>query len=102
MTFIKHLLVLGAFMSAASLVQAKDVNLDEAVKLRDAGTIQDFAKLNDIAIAKHPGATIEGTELENQWGRYVYELELRDPQGVEWDMKLDAATGEVLKDHQDD
>ncbi|MGC3292852.1 peptidase, partial [Pseudomonas aeruginosa] len=28
--------------------------------------------------------------------------ELRDPQGVKWDLELDPATGAVLKDHQDD
>jgi len=27
---------------------------------------------------------------------------LRDDKGVEWDVELDAKTGEVLKDHQDD
>ncbi|MBU2014530.1 MAG: PepSY domain-containing protein, partial [Gammaproteobacteria bacterium] len=36
------------------------------------------------------------------YGRYVYQLELRDDKGVQWDVELDAKTGEVLKDHQDD
>jgi len=27
---------------------------------------------------------------------------LRDDKGVQWDVELDAKTGEVLKDHQDD
>jgi uncharacterized membrane protein YkoI len=26
---------------------------------------------------------------------------MRDPQGLEWDLELDAVSGQVLKDHQD-
>ncbi|MCO6740558.1 PepSY domain-containing protein, partial [Streptomyces sp. CHA15] len=33
---------------------------------------------------------------------YIYQLELRDPKGVKWDLELDATTGEVLKDQRDD
>ena len=86
----------------ANLALAKDIGPDEALKLRDAGTIQSFEKLNEAALAKHPGATVEETELEEEYGRYVYQLELRDDKGVQWDVELDAKTGEVLKDQQDD
>lgn len=86
----------------ANLAMARDLGPDEALKLRDAGTIQSFEKLNEAALAKHPGATIEETELEEEYGRYIYQLELRDDKGVEWDIELDAKTGEILKNHQDD
>ncbi|AQT61055.1 peptidase [Cellvibrio mixtus] len=102
MTFTKHILVFTALMSTAVLAQAKDVSLDEAIKLRDAGSIQAFDKLNALAIAQHPGGVVHETELENQWGRYVYQIELRDAQGLEWDIELDANTGEILKNQQDD
>lgn len=59
-------------------------------------------KLNKNAIAKHPGSSVHDTELEEEYGRYIYQVELRDPQGVKWDLETDAATGAVLKDHQDD
>lgn len=97
--------VLGlAFANAVttSAAQARDLGPDEALRLRDAGTVQDFEQLNAAALAKHPGATIEGTELEEHYGRYLYQLELRDVQGVQWDLELDAVTAEVLKNHQDD
>lgn len=81
---------------------ARDLGPDEALRLRDAGTIQSFEKLNATALTKHPGAKVEDTELEQEHGRYVYQVELRDAQGVQWDLELDAVTGEVLKDHQDD
>jgi uncharacterized membrane protein YkoI len=60
-----------------------------------------FEKLNATALAKHPGSTINETELEEEYGKYIYQVELRDPQGVEWDLEMDAVSGQVLKDHQD-
>lgn len=95
-------LTLATLALGSSLAHARDIGPDEALRLRDAGTIMSFEKLNQAALAKHPGATVEDTELEEEYGRHVYEVELRDPQGVEWNLKLDAATGELLKNHQDD
>ncbi len=85
----------------ASLAHARDLGPDEALRLRDAGTIVSFEKLNTTALAKHPGSTVIQTELEEEYGKYIYQVELRDPQGVEWDVELDALSGQVLKDHQD-
>ncbi|AXK52814.1 PepSY domain-containing protein [Pseudomonas protegens] len=86
---------------AASLAHARDLGPDEALRLRDAGTIVSFEKLNATALSRHPGASISETELEEEYGKYIYQVELRDPQGLEWDLELDAVTGQVLKDHQD-
>lgn len=100
---MKLFTVMTATLTLISLgAQARDLGLDEAVKLRDAGHIQSFEKLNQTALAQHPGGVVQDTELENDWGRYVYQLEVVDAQGVEWDIELDAATGEILKNHQDD
>jgi uncharacterized membrane protein YkoI len=100
---MKLFTVMAATLTLISLgAQARDLGLDEAVKLRDAGSIQSFEKLNQTALAQHPGGVVQDTELENEWGRYVYQLEVVDAQGVEWDIELDAATGEILKNHQDD
>ena len=41
------------------------------------------------------------TDLENEYGRYIYQVELRDGQGQEWDVDIDASTGDVLKDERD-
>ena len=85
----------------ASIAHARDLGPDEALRLRDAGTIVSFEKLNATALTKHPGAKITETELEEEYGKYIYQVELRDPQGIEWDLELDAVSGQVLKDHQD-
>lgn len=89
-------------IATAGLAQARDLGPDEALRLRDAGTIQSFEKLNAAALAKHLGANVEETELEEEYGRYVYQVELRDEKGVQWDMELDASTGAILKDQMDD
>lgn len=88
--------------ATATLAQADDLGPDKAMQLLKAGTIQPFETLNAEAQAKHPGSTIHETELEEEYGRYIYQVELRDAQGVKWDVHLDAANGQVLKDHQDD
>ena len=96
------LIAAAALSVAAGIAQARDLGPDEALKLRDAGTVQSFDKLNAAALAQHPGGKIEETELEEEYGRYVYQLEVRDAQGVQWDIELDASNGQILKNQQDD
>lgn len=102
MNKLTSLFAIAALTASAGIAQARDLGPDEALKLRDAGTIQSFEKLNAAALTKHPGAQVTETELEEEYGRYVYQVEVRDAQGVKWDLELDAASGQVLKDHQDD
>lgn len=102
MNKLTALFAITALTATAGLAQARDLGPDEALKLRDAGTIQSFEKLNEAALAKHSGGKVEETELEEEYGRYVYQVEVRDAQGVQWDVELDAATGQILKDHRDD
>jgi uncharacterized membrane protein YkoI len=83
------------------LAQARDLGPDEALRLRDAGTVMSFEKLNAIALAKHPGTQVHHTELEQEYGKYVYQVELRDNKGGEWELDLDASNGAILKDRVD-
>ena len=96
------LATLATLISAATIAQARDLGPDEALRLRYAGTIKSFEQLNDAALAQHPGGRIEATELEDEYGRHIYKIALRDAQDVQWDLELDASTGEILKNHQDD
>ena len=89
------------FGTSPLLLASDDIGPDQAVKLLQDGVIKPFDALNATARAKHPGATLGETELEREYGRYVYKVELRDEQGVEWDVDIDAATGEVLDDRRD-
>ena len=100
-TTLKYLSIAG-LITLACAAQARDLGPDEAIKLRDSGSIQSFEKLNELALAQHPGGVIRETELENELGRYIYQLEVVDAKGVEWDVELDASNGQILKNHQDD
>lgn len=100
-TVTKLVLILGS-LGLAGGVLARDLGPDEALALRDSGKIQSFEKLNEIALTQHPGGVIRETELENVYGRYIYQLEIVDTKGVEWDLELDATSGELLKNLQDD
>ncbi|WP_426808930.1 PepSY domain-containing protein [Pseudomonas sp. WOUb67] len=91
----------AAALALGANVALADVPAHEISALEKAGTVQSLQKLADVAKAKHPGATITDSELENEYGRYILKVELRDAQNVEWDVDLDAKTGEVLKDKQD-
>jgi uncharacterized membrane protein YkoI len=51
-------------------------------RLHDAGTIAPYEKLNANALAKHPGATITDTELEEKYGKFIYQVDLRDRSGA--------------------
>ncbi|BBH47111.1 PepSY domain-containing protein [Pseudomonas sp. KU43P] len=101
MKTLTALFTAAALAFGANVALAKDVQPDEVVKLVNAKTIKSLDELKATAVAKHPGATVKDSELENEYGRYIYKVELRDQQNVEWDVDLDAKTGEVLKDAQD-
>jgi uncharacterized membrane protein YkoI len=88
-------------LTGAGIAYADDVGPDQAVKLMKEGKIQPFEKLNEAALAKHPGATIKETELEKEHSGYVYQVELLDAQGIEWDIDIDAASGKIIHDYKD-
>lgn len=94
----------ATLLSLAGLSFADDdIGPDQALKLVEAGTIMPFDELNEVVLDLHPDATVEETELELEYGRYVYQVELRaGTPSQEWDVALDAATGEVLEDRRDD
>jgi uncharacterized membrane protein YkoI len=92
-----------ALTLTAGLAQA-DVRPDLIPGLLKDGTIMDLEKLNQAALAEHPGATaanITDTELEHKGANYVYQVDIRDAKGVEWDVHLDAKTGQVLSNKQE-
>ncbi|WP_339411183.1 PepSY domain-containing protein [Pseudomonas sp. EA_35y_Pfl2_R5] len=95
-------LTAAALSLTAGLAQARDLSPDETLKLRDADTIQAVEKLDAAALALHPGGKTEDTELEEEYGRYIYQVEVRDAQGVQWDVELDATNAQVLKNQRDD
>ncbi len=96
---------LTALVAAAIIVatanQAAAMDPDKPLAVPATVTIVAFDQLEATALALHPGSTLLDTDLDEAYGKYVYEVELKDASGIEWDIELDALTGQVLKNHQD-
>lgn len=95
----KIVLALAAIM--VSGVVFADVSDSEAIKLRESGTIKDVKVLNDIAMKQYPGTTVESTELDLDNGVYVYDVDLVDANKADFNVKINAATGDVIKKEVD-
>lgn len=67
----------------------------QAKKLHESGAIVSLETIVEKALAAHPGKVIE-VELEDKHEQIVYELEVLDLQGMVWEMKFDARSGELL------
>lgn len=89
-------------LTAVAVHADDDVGVDQAAQLQQDGTIKPFELLNAAALGKHPNGIIGETELEHEYGKYVYKVELRDAQGKQWDVDLDASSGAILADVEDD
>jgi uncharacterized membrane protein YkoI len=98
---MKRLTVLVAAITVVVAAQAGAVDPDKPLKLPGTVTIVAFDQLEATALALHPGSTVLDTDLDEEYGRYLYQVELQDPNGIEWDVELDALTGHVLKNHQE-
>ncbi|MDB5997828.1 MAG: peptidase [Pseudomonas sp.] len=102
MKTLTALFTAAALTLSAGLAQAADVPVDQIPQLVKDKKIKSLEELNAIVMKLHPGATITDSDLDQHPSLYEYEVELKDAKGVEWDVDLNAATGEVLKNKQDD
>lgn len=93
--------LVAAAIIASTATLARAVDPDKPLTVPVTVTIVAFDQLDAMALALHPGSTLLGTDLDEEYGKYVYEVELEDRNGIEWDIELDALTGQVLKNHQD-
>ncbi|MFD2642472.1 PepSY domain-containing protein [Pseudomonas japonica] len=93
---------LPALLAFCSLALARDLDQDEALHLRREGVILPLEQLLQSALGRYPGARLLEAELEEDDDVYVYEVELLTGEGVVREIKLDAASGTLLKDEEDD
>lgn len=91
-----------ALMTVCSLAVARDLDQDEALELRQKGIILPLEQLLESALGRYPGVRLLEAELEEKHNRYEYEVELLTPAGVVREIKLDARSGVLLKDEEDD
>jgi uncharacterized membrane protein YkoI len=91
---IRVAILLILILIAAPAVADRDDH-DRARQALEAGEILPLADILDAAEAAGRGRVIE-LDLERDDGRWVYELELLSPEGLLYEMEIDAATGAVL------
>ncbi|MBV4475279.1 PepSY domain-containing protein [Pseudomonas sp. B2M1-30] len=90
-----------ALLFFCSLVAARDLDQDEALRLRQQGAILPLEQLLKQALDRYPGAKLLEAELEEKHDVYIYEVELLTVEGVVRELDLEAATGRLLKDKED-
>ncbi|ADJ28156.1 PepSY domain-containing protein [Nitrosococcus watsonii] len=103
---IEQLSLIASILSlAGTMIGYTDtisVDPNQAVELVKEDKIQPFEQLNRFALAKHANATMETSKLESEYGHYTYKAELRDAQGIQWEVELDPTNGKIIRDQQDD
>jgi len=93
--------LVAAGIIACTSAQAWAVDPDKPLTLPGTVTIVAFDQLEATALALHPGSTLLDTDLDEAYGKYLYQVELEDADGIEWEVELDALSGHVLKNHQE-
>ena len=83
---------------------------EEKHEAREHARVHSMAESNEIlsleqilhnARQQHAGRVLE-VELEEKRGELVYEVEILDNNGEVWEMKLDARSGILLEEEQED
>lgn len=96
--FISYLALLALALSAT----ADDLSQDEALRLRESGRIMPLEHLLSLVQTRHPSSKLLEVELEEDDDIYIYEVELITSAGVVRELKINASTGQLLKDEEDD
>lgn len=94
------LLVLGLLLVNTGSVYA-DNDHERARVLREAGEILPLETILSKVTAGEMDRVLE-VELKNKHGRYVYEIEILDAQGVVWERVFDARSGQQLEHKRED
>lgn len=87
---------IGSFALFVAPAAADDrPRADDVRKLRESGKILPMEEILNRSRAAQPGQVVE-IELENDGGKYTYEVKLIDSADKVHKLELDASTGEVL------
>lgn len=96
MTSLGLALMLGAGAGLA------DEDTQQAARLIRAGDILPFGAIVRAGNQFRPGGVVTEVDLDDEAGIYIYEAEIVDRQGIEWDVDYDAKTGAVLSQRRGD
>lgn len=103
MTWLSKHCALGLmlYLSMFSAI-ARDLEQDEALRLRMDGVIMPLEDLVHLALQQYPKARLLEVELEDEKGKYIYEVELLTPSGGVRELEFDARNGRLLSDEEED
>lgn len=93
------LLVIALAVPAAARAD-DDGDHELARALSAEGRILSLQQILEKASAHQKGTIIEA-EFERDGTRFIYELEIVDEEGVVWELKLDAASGDLISMERD-
>lgn len=95
--FTRTLIISSVALLTSGLALAED----DAVKMRsiaEAAGLISLEQAQEKALASKPGTVIEAELDDRSWPKgWDYEFEIIDADGKEWDVDVDAKTGEVRK-----
>lgn len=89
-------LVCLSLASLAGPTIASPRDHDRARAALQAGEVMPLAKVLEAVARNHPGDVLE-VELENEDGRWIYELKLLQKDGTLLKLDVDARNAEVLR-----
>jgi len=69
--------------------------------LVESGKILSLQEIISL-VSKEQSDRVLEAELEDENGRYIYEIELLGSDGKVWEYEVDATTGEILSKEQED
>lgn len=82
----------------AAGLSGRNVGHDEALRLRQAGTIVPFAVILDSVLRQYRGGRLLQTELQRDGEVLIYDVELLTVHGRVRTLHIDARSGRVLSD----
>lgn len=94
-------LIIALVLATSPVIASKDIDQNEAQTLREQGTILSLEDILQNVKKIRPGRVME-VELEKKHNRYIYEIEIADPTGKVWELKIDASNGSLISQEQDD
>jgi len=102
MTDRRPLATLALALLLSSGATARDISQNEVLELRRRGELLPFEQVIALVETRHPGAQILEVELEEDDGRYLYELEILTRDNRVRELELDARDGRILDDELED
>lgn len=93
-------LLLGLVLWSVPLL-ADDLTQDQVLELVEQGQVAPLQRFIDDALSRFPGRFLSA-ELEEDDGRYIYEIEVITQQRRVMELEYDARTGELLEVEEDD